>query len=134
MITLSSYSNPVRALFHFASKMCCPQVVIVSFGQKYFDTVVAFLFIQRNLCSQLPCDQSLYIPSGLSLFPHIPYYPPLCLPPIGAVYYIPPNPDKPEPYRSQKVDLKFFLCEHPYVRGLQRSRKIFCAFCAKLNW
>ena len=26
-----------------------------------------------------------------------------------------PNPDKPEPYRFQKADSKFFLCEQPYA-------------------
>jgi hypothetical protein len=44
-----------------------------------------------------------------------------------------PNPDKPEPYRFQKVDSKFYLCKRLHVIGLQRCRKISCAFCAKLN-
>jgi len=39
-------------------------------------------------------------------------------------------------YRSikYKVDAKIYLCKRLYTMDLQRSRKIFCAFCAKLNW
>ncbi|CAB1080470.1 hypothetical protein D1AOALGA4SA_8151 [Olavius algarvensis Delta 1 endosymbiont] len=33
-----------------------------------------------------------------------------------------------------KVDAKIYLCKRLYTMGLQRSRKNFCAFCAKLNW
>jgi len=40
--------------------------------------------------------------------------------------------DKSEPNKIQKVESKLYLCERLYTSGLQRSRKIFCAFCAKL--